>query len=196
MSKIAGWLKKNRLYVILFLVVVIVLVGYNIWFHQDMDLVPEGAENVRISTTGYSFDNKPAADVHVVFERYKDGTTETEVHAIMLTDEGCRKLVEALRSRKVRATTSDLGGPMRDKGSFMLSVNYDLDGINYNKLLYCWNKIQVVTNWVANREGAKPKFDPSRKFSTIIYGPDEADALYNTIIEIIQNYAASDDVVR
>jgi hypothetical protein len=196
MSNFISWLKNNRLYVILFLVVVIVLVGYNIWFRQNMDLIPEGAENVHIATTGYSFDDRPAMDAHVVLEKYKDGTTETEVHAIMLTDEGCRKLVEALSGQIIRATTSDLGGTMRDKGSFLLSVNFDLDGVNYNKALYCWNKIQVVTNWVANREGAKPKFDPSRKFSTIIYRPDEADALYNTIIEIIQNYAASDDIVR
>ena len=195
MSSFAKWLKKNLFYVILFLVVVIALEGYNIWFHQDMDLIPESAENVQITTTGYSFDSGPVMDVHIIYEKYADDVTSTETHAIMLTDEGCRKLVEALQGQKVRATSNPSGGQIRDKGSFRFSVGFDYEGVNYNKFLYCWNKIQVVTNWVANKEGAKPKFDPSSKFNTIIAGPNEADALYYTVIDIIQNYAASDVIV-
>ena len=195
MSSFAKWLKKNLFYVILFLIVVIALEGYNIWFHQDMDLIPEGAENVQISTTGYSFNGGPVMDVHIIYEKYAEGPTATETHAIILTDEGCRMLIEALQGQKVRATSNPSGGHIRVKGSFRFSVNFDLDGINYNKFLYCWNKIQVITNWVANEEGAKPKFDPSSKFNTIISGQEETDALYYTVIDIIQNSAASDIIV-
>ena len=195
MKSFAKWLKKNLFYVILFLVVAIALTGYEIWFRQPMDVIPKDAENLSIQTTGYAIEGNPYVYVDVIYEKYPDGSDVTEHHAVMLTDEGQQKLLDAMRGQKMRATTSDLSGVERELGRFSFSVNFDLNGVNYNRYIYCYNKIQVINGWRPNEDGAKPKFDPSRRFNTIITGPNEADTLYYTVIDIIQNYAASDIIL-
>ena len=194
--KIKNWFKKNTFYKVLIIAVVLAIAGYMLWFFQKMPLIPDGAENIRIDKTYYSNDSitEPIA-VQIIYDHYSGDQYVT--HLIDLTEEGSEKLIEALKGQKIQAVWSEgADHAWRAEGRFSFAVKYELDGVEYSPWFYSWSDIQVFRNWRPLEEGAKPKFSPASNYNTKIAGEAETDSLYETIIDIIKNYAASDRIAN
>ena len=194
--KIKNWFKKNAFYKILIVAVVLAVTGYMLWFFQMMPLIPDGAENLRVDKTFYSNNsNTEPTAVQIIYEQSSGDRLVT--HLIDLTEEGEQKLIEALKGQKIQAVWSEKSDhAWRFEGRFSFAIKYELDGVEYSPWFYSWSDIQVFRNWRALEEGAKPGFSPASNYRVKIAGQDKADGLYETIIYIIKNNAASDRIAN
>ena len=193
---IKNWFKRNTFYIVLIIAVGLAVAGYMLWFFQMMPLIPDGAENIRVDKTYYSNNSSiESTAVQIIYEQSSGDQFVT--HLIDLTEEGEQKLIEALKGQKFRAVWSEGSDyALRPEGRFSFAIKYEMDGVEYAPWFYSWSDIQVFRNWRPIEEGAKPKLSPASNYSIKIAGDAEADSLYETIIDIIKNYAASDRVAN
>ena len=194
--KLLNWFKKNTFYKVLVIAVVLALAGYAVWFFQPMPIIPEGAENIQIDYTHYSSDKVESTEVQVVFYKWTDGDRE-DTHLIDLTEEGCRKLIELVKTQKIRAIWSVPGGSLgRPQGSFSFGVRFEYKGVGFLKWIYAMSDVSVTNNWYEIDPGAKPQLGPAANHDTKITGQTEADEFYAAVLDIIENYAATDRVIH
>ena len=191
--KLLNWFKKNTFYKVLAIAVVLALAGYAVWFFKPMPLIPEGAENIEIDYTGYSGPYAEPTKVQVIFSKWNDNDSE-DIHMIDLTEEGCQKLIELLKTQKIRAMWSSSGGYGRPEGRFSFGVRFEYEGIGYLKWITAMQDIYVTNNWYEIEKGAIPRLGPAEHHNTKITGLAEADKFYAAALEIIENYAATDRV--
>ena len=193
--KLLNWFKRNTFYKVLVIAVVLALAGYAVWFFQPMPLIPEGAENIQIDHTTYSSDNVEPTQVQVVFSKWDDSYQRQITHLIDLTDEGSQKLIDLLKTQKIRAMWNSTGDLGRSKGEISFGVRFEHNGVGYLKWITTWKDINVTNNWYEIEKGARPELGPAANHLTKITGNKEADDFYAAALDIIENYAATDRVI-
>ena len=192
--KLLNWFKKNTFYKVLAIAVVLALAGYALWFFQPMPLIPEGAQNIQIDFTTYSTTGLDPTDVQVIFSKWNESDRE-DTHLIDLTDEGSQKMIELLKTQKIRAMWSSSGGQGRLQGNFSFGVRFEYKGVGYLKWIEATKDIYVTNNWYEIDKGGRPELGPAERHNTKITGQTEADEFYAAVLDIIENYAATDRIV-
>ena len=89
---------------------------------------------------------------------------------------------------------SSSGGQGRPEGRFSFGVRFEYKGVGYLKWIFAMKDIDVTNNWYEIDKGAKPELGPAERHNTKITGQTEADEFYSAVLEIIENYAATDRV--